>query len=65
MDKNKMMASAQDTYSSFDKFITIKEGDHTLVVISKIMLRLLGVLIMILLSPFLLIGLFIAFIAVL
>jgi hypothetical protein len=65
MDKNKIISSAQDTYSSFDKYVSINEGDSTLVIIGKIMLRLLGVLVLILLSPFLLIGLFIAFIAVL
>ncbi len=53
------------TYRSLDERLAIQEDDGWLVVLFKIGLRLLGVLILILLSPFLLIGLLFAFLAAL
>ncbi|MCB0588865.1 MAG: hypothetical protein KDD06_26485 [Phaeodactylibacter sp.] len=59
------LQGARETYKAFDHFVTIREDDSTLVMAGKLLLRLLGIFIMILLSPFLIIGLFIAFAAVL
>lgn len=59
------MDSARQSYSSFEDFVTPKEGDSALIIIGKVLLRLLGILVLILLSPFLLVGLLIAFMAVL
>jgi len=59
------LQSARQTYNAFDKFVAIREGDSTLMMAFKLLLRLIGIFIMILLSPFLLIGLAIAFAAVL
>lgn len=64
MDKDKMMDGARDSYRSVEAFLEHKEDDSMLVIIGKILLRIIGIFIMILLSPFLLVGLFIAFIAV-
>lgn len=65
MKGEKVLEEARESYQSIDRFLTIAEDDSTLVVIGKVILRIIGVFIMILLSPFLLVGLFIAFIAVL
>lgn len=55
----------KSTYQSLDQRLAIREGDHIAVVVLKIGLRLLAIGVMILLSPFLLIGLLVAFMAVL
>jgi len=65
MDQKEIMDSARQSYSSFENFVTPKEEDSTLVIIGKVILRLIGILVIILLSPFLLVGLLIAFMAVL
>ncbi len=58
------LESARKTYNAFDNFVTIREDDSTLAMAFKLLLRLFGIFVMILLSPFLIIGLFIAFAAV-
>lgn len=58
------MNDARESYQRFEDIVTIREGDSTLVKIGKVTLRILGIAIMIILSPFLLIGLAIAFAAV-
>lgn len=58
------LESARKTYNAYDNFVTIREGDSTLAMAFKLLLRLFGIFVMILLSPFLIIGLFIAFAAV-
>ncbi|MEQ8704145.1 MAG: hypothetical protein RIC19_09515 [Phaeodactylibacter sp.] len=55
----------KSTYRTLDQRLSINEGDHLAVVVLKIGLRLLALAVMILLSPFLLIGLLVAFMAVL
>jgi hypothetical protein len=65
MKGEKMLEEARESYQSIERFLTIAEDDSTLVVIGKVILRIIGIFVMILLSPFLLVGLFIAFIAVL
>ena len=62
--QKKLLENARESYSQFDRFLTVQEDDSRLVAAGKITLRILGIIVMILLSPFLLIGLFIAFIAV-
>ncbi|MCO6476603.1 MAG: hypothetical protein J5I94_08270 [Phaeodactylibacter sp.] len=59
------LQTARQTYKAFDNFVTIREEDSTLAMAGKLLLRLLGIFIMILLSPFLIIGLLVAFAAVL
>ncbi|MFZ2897900.1 MAG: hypothetical protein WA004_04720 [Saprospiraceae bacterium] len=62
--KAKLMNDARESYQRFEDIVTIREGDSALVKIGKVSLRILGITIMIILSPFLLIGLAIAFAAV-
>ena len=59
------LQTARQTYNLFDNFVTIREDDSILAMACKLLLRLFGIFFMILLSPFLLIGLAIAFAAVL
>ncbi len=59
------LQAVRKTYSAFDNLVTIREEDSTLAMAGKLLLRLLGIFIMILLSPFLIIGLLVAFAAVL
>lgn len=59
------LQTARQTYNAFDNFVAIREDDSTLVMAFKLLLRFIGIFVMILLSPFLIIGLFIAFAAVL
>ncbi|MCB9283279.1 MAG: hypothetical protein H6563_04330 [Lewinellaceae bacterium] len=62
--QKKLLEDARESYSQFDRMLTIQEGDSRLVAAGKVTLRILGIIVMILLSPFLLIGLLIAFAAV-
>ncbi len=62
--KAKLMNDARESYQRFDDIVTIREGDSALTKIGKVSLRILGITIMIILSPFLFIGLAIAFAAV-
>ena len=59
------LQTARQTYNAFDNFVAIREDDSILAMAGKLLLRLFGIFFMILLSPFLLIGLAIAFAAVL
>ncbi|MBK6902439.1 MAG: hypothetical protein IPH04_06425 [Saprospirales bacterium] len=61
--QKKLMNEAQDSYRQFFHFVTVRAGDSLLVATGKITLRILGILMMIILSPFLFIGLFMAFAA--
>ena len=62
--KAKLMNDARESYQRFDDIVTIREGDSMLTKVGKVSLRILGITIMIILSPFLIIGLAIAFAAV-
>ncbi|MBK7406796.1 MAG: hypothetical protein IPL49_12400 [Saprospirales bacterium] len=62
--QKQLVENARESYQQFDRFLTIQESDSRLVAAGKMTLRVLGIILMILLSPFLFIGLFIAFIAV-
>lgn len=62
--KAKLMKDARESYQRFDDIVTIREGDSTLKKIGKVSLRIFGITVMIILSPFLFIGLAIAFAAV-
>lgn len=53
------------TYRSLDERLAIQEDDGWAMVLFKIGLRVLGIIVLILLSPFLLIGLLFAFLAAL
>lgn len=58
------MKDARESYQRFEDIVTVREGDSALAKIGKVSLRIVGITIMIILSPFLLIGLAIAFAAV-
>lgn len=62
--KAKLMKDARESYQRFEDIVTVREGDSALAKIGKVSLRIVGITIMIILSPFLLIGLAIAFAAV-
>lgn len=61
--QNKLVNEAKDSYRQFFHFVTVRAEDSFLVAAGKITLRILGIFIMVLLSPFLFIGLFMAFAA--
>ncbi|GJM34385.1 MAG: hypothetical protein DHS20C18_33860 [Saprospiraceae bacterium] len=61
---NKMLDWTGQNYRSFKSFVAIQDGDSLGVVFMKAGLHVLGLLLMVLLSPFLVIGLTIAFLAV-
>lgn len=48
-------------YQKFNLFSEIKEGEHIMLMLGKIIVRIMGLIFMLLLSPFLFIGLGIAF----
>mgnify|MGYP001481134420 CR=1 FL=1 len=60
----RVMGAAENVFSAFERWSAAKEGDSTLTLAMKLMIKFTGVLVMIILSPFLVIGLTIAFIAV-
>ncbi len=62
---NQMMDQTQRIYRSFNDYVAFRDDDPTWMLAYKLVLRFIGIVIMIALSPFLIIGLFIAFIAVL
>jgi len=62
--QKKLMEEARSTYQGFTQFVTVREGDSGLVAAGKVFLRIMGILAMIILSPFLFIGLALAFAAV-
>jgi hypothetical protein len=63
--KASALNQARETYQSVDDFLSVRDDDSTLVMIGKVLLRILGIIILILLSPFIFVGLFIAFLAAL
>ena len=63
--KRKLLEGARKTYREFDDFAAIREGDSVLMKIGKVLLRVGAISLMILLSPFVLIGLIMAFLAAL
>ncbi|MEM1326463.1 MAG: hypothetical protein AAGI23_10940 [Bacteroidota bacterium] len=48
-------------YQKFSLFAEIQEGDHWTIMIGKIIVRIMGLLFLLALSPFLLLGLTVAF----
>lgn len=62
--KDKMLQGAKESYEKWYDIVTIQEGDSKWVKARKITLRILGTILFILLSPFLFLGLLIAFLAV-
>lgn len=59
------ISKVKESYQSIDRKLAFKEEDSMLILIGKILLRLLLIFIMILLSPFLVVGLILALIAAL
>lgn len=63
-DPSKLLDWTGKNYKSFRDYVQIREEDSKLMVIFKGMLSIFGIIVMVLLSPFLLLGLIIAFAAV-
>jgi len=61
---HKMMEWTGKSYRSFQDYVAFREGDPTWMLGYKLFLRFVGIVFMIILSPFLIIGLTIAFAAV-
>ena len=55
----------KERYKAFDKAVALEKEDSLFVMGFKLFLRFLGILIMLLLSPFIILGLVVAFMAVL
>ncbi len=51
-------------WEKFNLFSTIEENDSVLIVIGKVIVRIIGFLVLLALSPFILLGFFLAFAAV-
>ena len=64
-DAGDLMGNAVDTYQNLNKKLAISKEDPIWLLLLKILGQFALVIFMILLSPFILVGLFIAFIAVL
>jgi hypothetical protein len=62
-EKSGALDQARQTYASVDNFLTIREDDGVPLMLFKILLRILGIILLILMSPFILLGLFVAFLA--
>jgi len=60
---DKMMNKATDTYNWWNNMVTLKEEDPIYLGFFKIMLRVIGIVIMIGISPLVIFGLFVAFAA--
>ena len=62
--QKKLIEDAKGFYQEFERIVAVREGDGILMISAKMALRVFGILAMIVLSPFLIIGLTLAFIAV-
>lgn len=62
---NKLIDWTGKNYQSFRGYVKVSEGDSPAIIIAKGIGSIFGILVMILLSPFLILGLIIAFAAVL
>jgi len=60
---SQIKGAAANIYGAFDRWSEAKEGDSALTLAMKLGIKFAGVMIMILLSPFLVIGLTMAFLA--
>lgn len=60
----KLADRAKDAYRWWDNLATLNENDPFLVGVGKIGLRVVGIIVLLALSPFILMGLMMAFIAV-
>ncbi|MEM0992861.1 MAG: hypothetical protein AAF847_17970 [Bacteroidota bacterium] len=59
--ENPFLNTLQKVYKKFNLFAEIKPEDHIIVMIGKIIVRIIGFILLLILSPFLFIGLMIAF----
>ena len=62
---HKLMDWTGKNYQSFREYVKVSEKDNRFTIILKGIASMLGILVMVLLSPFLILGLIIAFAAVL
>ncbi len=61
--KEKYRGDALNFYKSFDEALKFREGDNFVTKSLKLVARVLGITFFILISPFVMFGLFVAFIA--
>ena len=64
-DNPEILNWTKEKYKAFDKAVSLGKEDSLFVMGFKLFLRFLGILIMILLSPFIILGVVVAFLAVL
>lgn len=62
---DKMMDKAADTFNWWNRMATLHEDDPIYIGFFKIMIRIVGIVIMVAISPFVLLGLIVAFTAAL
>ncbi|MEM1325650.1 MAG: hypothetical protein AAGI23_06845 [Bacteroidota bacterium] len=63
--KTTFMDKLTEWYERFNLFSKIEDDDHWSIMLGKIVLRIIGIIILIALSPLILVGLFFALIAAL
>lgn len=61
---DQVMNKTRSAYRSFSDYVAFRDDDPTWMLAYKLMLRFMGIVFMIILSPFLIVGLTLAFIAV-
>lgn len=61
---SELLKATSQAYRTFDDWVSFKDNDPTWLLSLKVIGRLFGILIMIILAPFVIIGLIIAFAAV-
>ena len=62
---DKMMDKAADTFNWWNRMATLHEDDPIYIGFLKVMIRIVGIVIMVAISPFVLLGLIVAFTAAL
>ena len=60
---DKYKGEALNAYKSFDEALKIRSGDNFMIKIAKVLGRVLGISLFIFMSPFVILGLFLAFVA--
>ena len=60
---NAVLAQTSALYQKWNRLVSINEDDAVLLVIAKVIFRIVGILIFLALSPFILLGLFLGIVA--
>jgi hypothetical protein len=64
-NQNQIVEWTGNTYRNFNDYVAFREGDGIFMMGIKLLLRFAGIAFMIILSPFVIVGMLIAFLAVL